>query len=275
MDEVLLQKLADGVLTLTLNRPAQRNALTWDLMHRLVEALRDAAVNPGVRVVVLTGAATSFCSGGDLRSGEEYAPDDAIAAQWRNEPIWRSLEQRSAIVQRYTMAAVLLHTMPKPTLAMVRGAAAGAGLCLAAACDLRVASDTAFFTTVFGAAARSGDYGGSYFLTHLLGSAKARELYLLGGKVDAQEALRLGLVTRVVADADLETEAHALASRLAHGPTVAYGYMKKNINAAETSSLQEVIELEILHMLRCSQSEDGKEAGRAFREQRDPVYRGY
>jgi 2-(1,2-epoxy-1,2-dihydrophenyl)acetyl-CoA isomerase len=275
MSEVLLKKFDAGVLVLTLNRPEQLNALTWELMRRLQEALEEASVDPAVRVVVLTGSGRGFCSGGDIRSREQLDLDDPISVSCSGDPVWRSYEMRVSQVMRLSAAPLLLHTMPKPTIALVHGAAAGAGLCLAAACDFRIAADSAIFTTAFANAARSGDFGGSYLLPRLIGAAKTRELYLLSEKINAQEALRIGLVNSVVPRASFESVALALAKRLAKGPAAAYRYIKRNLNAAETMTLSEIIELETHHMLRCSETEDAKELVNAVREGREPVFRGY
>lgn len=272
MSDVLLVDTRRGVRWLTLNRPDRLNALTWELMRRLHEELELAAVDPSVRVVVLGGAGRGFCSGGDLRGAVDH--DDPVAREWSGSPQWQTQEQRALQVQRHHAATLLLHTMGKPTIAMVHGAAAGAGLCLAAACDFRVASEAAFFTTVFVNFARSGDYGGSYLLTHLVGPARARELYLLGDRVPADEALRMGLVTRVVPADRLQVEVETFAERLAAGPPIAYFYIKKNLHAAQTRTLAEVLEMESHHMMRCSASEDAREAALAARESRDPRYTG-
>jgi 2-(1,2-epoxy-1,2-dihydrophenyl)acetyl-CoA isomerase len=164
--------------------------------------------------------------------------------------------------------------MPKPTIAMVRGAAAGAGLALAMACDLRIASDTAKFTTAFAKVGYSGDFGGSYFLTRLVGTARARELYFTAELLDASRALATGLVNRVVPDADLERETLELAARLAKGPRIAYRYIKRNMNAAESGTLAELLDLEAWHHSRTGATEDHREAARAFVEKREPVFRG-
>jgi 2-(1,2-epoxy-1,2-dihydrophenyl)acetyl-CoA isomerase len=164
--------------------------------------------------------------------------------------------------------------MPKPTIAMVRGAAAGAGLSLALACDIRIAGDTARLGTAFSRVGYSGDFGGSFYLTQLVGTAKARELYFTGDVVDAHQALALGLVNRVVPDTMLEEETMALAARLAAGPRVALRYMKRNMNAAESGTLHEVLDLEAWHHTRCGLTEDHREAARAFVEKRAPVFRG-
>jgi 2-(1,2-epoxy-1,2-dihydrophenyl)acetyl-CoA isomerase len=275
MNQSIYSKLEDAVLTITLNRPDQLNALTWEMMRLLRDTLEEASVDPGVRVVVLTGAGRGFCSGGDIRSREQLDAADPVSAKWSEDPVWKSLEMRTSQILRLSTSPVLLHTMPKPTIAMLRGPAAGAGLCLAAACDFRLAGDSAVFTTAFVNAARSGDFGGSYLLQQLVGPAKARELYLLGEKINAHEALRIGLVTRVVPDDVLATETLEFAHRLSHGPAAAYRYMKRNLNAAATMSLAQVIELETQNMLQCSQTEDAKELGKAAREGRTPVFKGY
>ena len=167
-----------------------------------------------------------------------------------------------------------LHEMPKPTIAMVRGPAAGAGLSLALACDLRVAGEAAKFATAFARVGYSGDFGGSYYLTQLVGTAKARELYYTAEVIDAREALALGLVNRVVADDRLEEETLGLAGRIARGPRIAYRYMKRNLNAAESGTLDELLNLEAWHHTRTGQTEDHREAAKAFVEKRAPTFKG-
>jgi len=275
MSSILFSQQVEGVLTLTLNRPEQINALTWELMRLLNEALEDASVDPGVRVVVLTGAGRGFCSGGDLRSREQIDPEDPVSVRWSEDPVWQSVGMRASQVRRLSQSPVLLHTMPKPTIAMLRGPVVGAGLCLAAACDFRIASETASFATAYVRAARPGDFGGSYLLPRIVGPAKARELYLLGDKVAAEDALRIGLVNRVVPDAALEQETRAFADRLDRGPPVAYRYIKRSLNAAESMTLEQVIEFEAYNMMQCSATEDAREVLRAMRDGREPKYRGY
>jgi 2-(1,2-epoxy-1,2-dihydrophenyl)acetyl-CoA isomerase len=167
-----------------------------------------------------------------------------------------------------------LHEVPVPTIAAIRGPAAGAGLSLALACDLRVASETARLITAFRNVALSGDFGGSWFLTKLVGPAKARELYFTADRVEAEEALSLGLVNKVVPDDELESAAMELAKRLADGPRVALSYMKKNLNAALTQPLAQVLDMEAVGHSRCSWTEDHKEAAAAFVEKRQPVFQG-
>ena len=168
----------------------------------------------------------------------------------------------------------LLRTMGKIVIAAVNGPAAGAGLSLALACDLRLAARSARFRTAFAAVGFSGDFGGSWSLTRLVGTAKARELYYLNPLIDAEEALRLGLVTRVVDDDALASDAHSMAASLAQGPRVAFAYMKRNLHAAETEPLQTVLDMEALGQARTGMTEDHKEAARAFVEKRAPVFHG-
>src|SRR5262249_11844636 len=185
-----------------------------------------------------------------------------------------TLEERAQALRARMETSRWLHEMPKPTIAMVRGAAAGAGLSLAMACDLRIASDNARFATAFARVCYSGDFGGSYYLTRLVGTAKARELYFTADILDAGGAAALGLVNRVVPDADLEQQTRALAARIARGPRVAYRYMKRNMNAAESGTLAELLDLEAWHHSRTGETEDHREAARAFVDKREPVFKG-
>jgi 2-(1,2-epoxy-1,2-dihydrophenyl)acetyl-CoA isomerase len=169
----------------------------------------------------------------------------------------------------------LLHEMPKPTLAVIPGPAAGAGFSLALACDLRIAAEDAKLTTAFSRVGLSGDFGGSYFLTYLVGAAIARELYFTGRVLLGQEALELGIVNRVTTAEDLEQEANSYAAELAALPTLAVGYMKKNLNAALKGSLSDVLDGEAIHMIRTFETEDHKKAAQAFLEKRAPEFSGH
>jgi 2-(1,2-epoxy-1,2-dihydrophenyl)acetyl-CoA isomerase len=165
--------------------------------------------------------------------------------------------------------------MPKPTIAAIPGAAAGAGLSIALACDLRVMAEPAFMTTAFARVGFSGDYGGTYFLTKLVGAAKAREMYFLSDRVDAAEALRLGLASRVVPAEALAAEALALAARLAAGPRVALAYLKETLNRAFSGGdMDDCLDLEATHHVHCGLTDDHKDAAKAFVEKRPPVFRG-
>src|SRR4051812_31747917 len=208
----LLAQLDEGVLTITLNRPEARNAMSGEMNDALAKTLAWAELDGSVKVLVLTGAGKGFCAGGDVKGmnsrneggGDGGGIDAAI--------------HRQRVNQRAT--AGKLFKMPKPTLAALPGAAAGAGLGLALACDLRVMASSAILTTAFAKVGFSGDYGGTYFLTQLVGSAKAREMYYLSDRISADEALRLGLTNWVVEPDQLQAKAAEIAARLAAGPTV-------------------------------------------------------
>ena len=262
----LQARVQDRVAILTMNRPERRNALSSEMLAGLEAALREAETASDVGCVVLTGTGGAFCAGGDVKNmasggggGPQRTLDEAIHSQ--------RLSQRAT--------AGRLWAMPKPTVASLPGAAAGAGLSLALACDLRIAAENAILTTAFAKVGFSGDYGGTFFMTQLVGAAKARELYLLSERIDAKEAEHLGLVNRVVAESALEEQTLALASRLAHGPTVAYRYMKENINRALTGAgLEEGRDLEATHHVHTGLTEDHRDAARAFVEKRTPVFKG-
>jgi 2-(1,2-epoxy-1,2-dihydrophenyl)acetyl-CoA isomerase len=261
MPHELLESVSDRVATLTLNRPDRLNALSTPMIDALLEALPRLAADPQIAVVVLTGAGRGFCAGGDVKSMAEGS------SQLGLEDAVQRLRGKMEISR-------LLHEIPKPTIAMVNGPAAGAGLSMALACDLRIAAQSARFITAFVNVGFSGDFGGSYFLSKLVGTAKARELYYTGEPLDAAAALALGIVNRVVPDAELAGAAMTLAARLARGPGIALGLMKQNFNAAETGSLSELLDLEALRQVKTAKTEDHHEAARAFVEKRPPIFRG-
>jgi 2-(1,2-epoxy-1,2-dihydrophenyl)acetyl-CoA isomerase len=262
----LLAALDDGVLTLTLNRPEARNAMSRAMNQALQQQLAAAELDPAVKCIVLTGAGKGFCAGGDVK-GMAAAGDGTVGALTIDEAI-----HRQRVNQRAT--AGKLFKMPKPTLAALPGAAAGAGLALALACDLRIMATSAIMTTAFARVGFSGDYGGSYFLTQLVGSAKARELYFLSDRVGADEALRLGLTNWVCAPDELAARTREIARRLASGPTVAYRYMKENLNRALAGEVDDCMDLEATHHIHCGQTEDHREATQAFVAKREPVFKG-
>lgn len=262
MNDMVLQKLDRGLLTITMNRPDRRNALNPDMTRGLVDAARRAAEDHDVRAVLLKGAGGTFCVGGDVKSmAEGRAP--------------LPFEAKRVNLRRGMEVSRILHQMAKPVVAQVDGAAAGAGLSIALACDLRVASESAKITTAFAKVGLSGDYGGTYFLTQMLGSAKARELYLMSPVLTAQEALSLGMVSKVVPDAEIDSAAHELALSLAQGPSVTLGYIKTNINNAESLSLETCFDAEAIHHTRCGDTADHKEAAKAFVEKRKPAFQGH
>jgi 2-(1,2-epoxy-1,2-dihydrophenyl)acetyl-CoA isomerase len=261
----LLATLEGGVAVLTMNRPERRNALSPAMLQALGKTLEICESDPEVGVVVLTGAGGAFCAGGDVKGMAERNADGPL-------PDIDTRIHAQRLSQRAT--AGRLYKMPKPTLAAIPGAAAGAGLALALACDLRVASDKAIMTTAFARVGFSGDYGGTYFLTRLVGTAKAREMYFLSERVDMKEAQHLGLVNWVVPADQLEKKTLEIAHRLASGPRVAYRYMKENLNRAAAGEWDECLDVEATHHIHTGMTEDHKEAARAFVEKREPVFKG-
>jgi 2-(1,2-epoxy-1,2-dihydrophenyl)acetyl-CoA isomerase len=262
----LLAELQDGVAVLTLNRPDARNAMSGEMNEALQWMLAQCELDPEVRCIVLTGAGKGFCAGGDVK-GMAASGDGTVGARTIDQAIH---EQR--VHQRGT--AGKLFKMPKPTIAALPGAAAGAGLSLALACDLRIMASSAIMTTAFARVGFSGDYGGTYFMSQLVGSAKARELYYLSERVNAEEALRLGLTNWVCEPAELQARTMDVAMRLAKGPTVAYRYMKENLNRALAGDVDDCLDLEATHHVHCGQTEDHRNATKAFVEKREPTFNG-
>lgn len=264
--EDLLATLDDGVAVITLNRPAARNAMSGEMNAALQKCLADFELDPAVKCIVLTGAGKGFCAGGDVKgmasAGSGSASDRTIDAAIHNQ----RLNQRAT--------AGKLFKMPKPTIAALPGAAAGAGLSLAMACDLRIMASTAIMTTAFARVGFSGDYGGTYFMTQLVGTAKARELYFLSDRISAEEALRIGLTNYVCEPEELMDKTMEIANRLAKGPTIAYRYMKENLNRALAGEVDDCMDLEATHHVHCGQTQDHRDAVKAFVEKKEPVFTG-
>lgn len=265
MFDQLIETFEDGIATLTMNRPEARNALTADMLAALSAAAQRLALDPAVRLVVITGAGAAFCAGGDVKGFVARAGDGVQAP---------SFDTRVNGLRAGMELARLLHDMPKPTLAVIPGPAAGAGLSIALACDMRIAAEGAKLTTAFSKIGASGDYGGSYFLTHLVGPAKARELYFTADVITGAEAAALGIVNYAVPADTLAAEATKLARKLAALPTVTIGYIKRNLNVAEHGTLAEVLDIEAIHMVRTMETDDHKAAALAFVEKRTPVFKG-
>lgn len=262
----LAANLADGVLTLTMNRPEARNALTGEMLEALAAQLAQAEFNDEVRCIVLTGAGKGFCAGGDVKAMADPQGGDSVS----DAPDRHIHRQRQ--MQRAT--AGRLFVIPKPTVAVINGAAAGAGLALALACDLRIMSSEAILTTAFSRVGLPGDFGGTYFMTQLVGAAKARELYFLSARVDAKRALQLGLVNWTCEPSALDEEGEALARRLAKGPSIAYRYMKENLNRAMSGDMGECLDSEAIHHIHCMLTHDHTEAAAAFVARRKPIFTG-
>jgi 2-(1,2-epoxy-1,2-dihydrophenyl)acetyl-CoA isomerase len=256
-DQTVLVSDREGVRTITLNRPDALNAFTRQLHIELAEALRNAEREPEVRVLVLTGAGRAFCAGQDLKEADGDQP--------RLSGLLRS---------HYNVLIRRLRTIEKPIIAAVNGVAAGAGLSLALACDLRIASEAASFVTAFSAIGLVPDSGGLYFLPRLIGWPKATELFLTSDKVSAQDALGLGLVHRVVPAEGFEDAVHAYADRFARGPSLAYGLIKRGLNRSLVSDLDAMLELEAQYQEIAGRSEDFREGVAAFIAKRQPEFKG-
>src|ERR1700724_917075 len=257
----LIETIEDGIATLTFNRPERMNALSTPIMEGLPPGLPRLAARPAIRVIVLPGGGRAFCAGGDVKSMAEGGEQ-------------RSAAEATARLRSRMEVSRILHELPKPTIAMVNGPAAGAGLAFALACDLRIAGTSTRLVTAFVRVGFSGDFGGSFFLTRLVGTAKARELYFTGRPVDAQEALSLGLVNRVVPDDQLADATMELARSLAQGPQIALSLMKRNMNRAESAGLAELLDTEAANMVLSARTEDHREAAKAFVEKRAPIFTG-
>ena len=258
-DHLIFEK-SNGVALLTMNRPEARNAMSGEMNQAMQEVLAEVELDKEIRCVVLTGAGKGFCAGGDVKgmasSGDGTVGDNTID----------SAIHKQRVHQRATSGK--LFKMPKPTIAALPGAAAGAGLSYALACDLRLMSSSAIMTTAFAKVGFSGDYGGSYFMTQLLGSAKARELYYLSDRITAEEALKLGLTNWVCEPDALMEKTMEIANRLASGPSVAYRYMKENLNRAMHGEVDDCLDLEATHHIHCGQTEDHRNATKAFVEKK-------
>jgi len=262
VSESILHSYDSGVFTITLNRPEKLNAFAEDMRERLLDAIGLAETRPGVRVVVVTGAGRAFCAGGDIgfmramRSAENGA------------------EEIHALLEAGSRAVARLAALPVPTIAALNGVAAGAGANLALACDLRIASDRASFGETFVKIGLQPDWGGTHHLPRLVGLSKALELAWLGDVIDAPEALRIGLVNRVVPHADFEGAVRDWATRLASAPQSAVRAIKHTMRAGANASLEACFALEDDAQMALWRSPDVTEGLEAFAERRDPVFEG-
>jgi 2-(1,2-epoxy-1,2-dihydrophenyl)acetyl-CoA isomerase len=266
----LLGRIDQGVAVLTMNRPERRNALSGAMTEALARVLAKLEVDDNVGCIVLTGAGGAFCSGGDVKAMADRPQDGGQGAS--RGPTLDERIHLQRLNQRATSGR--LYEMPKPTIAALPGAAAGAGLSLALACDLRYAAEDAVLTTAFARVGFAGDYGGTWFLTRLVGPSRARELYYLSTRIGAAQAETLGIVNAVFPADKLEGEVMAIAQRLANGPRVAFRYMKENLNRAIFGELGECLDMEAAHHIRTGLTEDHREAAAAFVEKREPTFRG-
>lgn len=262
--EELQCTLSERVATITLNRPHARNALSDTLSPALRTLIQTCADSPDVGAVLITGAGQAFCAGGDVKGMGGRGTGPTL-----------SDEQRVAQLQdRQRRLTGALYHLPKPTMAALPGPAAGAGLSIALACDLRLAASSASMVTGYARIGLSGDYGITWLLHHLVGPARARELLFEGRKIDAATCATLGLVNRVVADDRLQAEAFALARQLANGPAVALAMIKRNLLEAPQQSFLEALDAEADRLVACARTEDHREAVQAFVERRPAVFVG-
>jgi enoyl-CoA hydratase/carnithine racemase len=258
--EKLLCRVESAVAVVTLNDPDNRNPLGWDLRPLLRDLIERIARDAAVRCLLLTGAGQAFCAGGNAKAmaSDEQPP----------------LEERIRRIRRESEVVALIHEMPKPSIAALPGPAAGAGFALALACDLRIAAESASMLTAFKRLGLPGDFGGSWLLTQLVGPARARELYFTSRRLPAAECERIGLVNRIVPDAELMHEAMSLAKELTEGPPIAYRWMKDNLVRAQHADLRTCLAEEAERQCWAAETEDFREATRAFVEKRPPRFRG-
>lgn len=261
----VLHDLSDGVATITLNRPDRRNAMSEPMIEGLGELLRDSAGDPRVRALVLTGAGRAFCAGGDVQQFDADGGEGGGADEVDPAAVAEQVRHQELTVGR-------IDTFPKPVIASLPGAAAGAGLGLALAADLRIGTPRTVMATAFAAVALSGDFGVTWLLHHLVGPARARELLLLNPRLDGQTCLDLGLVTEMVPEEALAARTHEVARRLADGPSVALGHIKQSLREAPFQTLSEAMRAEVPRHKECGLTEDHVEAARAFVEKRPPVF---
>jgi 2-(1,2-epoxy-1,2-dihydrophenyl)acetyl-CoA isomerase len=258
---LVLEKHEDGVATLTLNRPEKMNALSTDLAVALNESLANVSIDKNIHAVVLTGAGRAFCAGGDLTEIWKGRQENSVADL---EPLLRAGMQ----------AVLKIRTMRQPVIAAVNGAAAGAGMNIALAADIRFASGVAIFGQNFAKVGLFPDYGGTYFLPQLVGPAKAAEMFYTGEMIDAKTALQLGLVNRLFSAEQLEAEAKTFAKNLVHGPRMASRALKQVLFGNQRAELVRALEYEVEEQMKCFASDDCAEGLRAFFEKRKPNFQG-
>lgn len=260
----LLAVIRDRVAVLTLNRPQARNAISKSMKAAWVELIKRFADDQDVGAVLITAAGSAFCAGGDVKGmGQSPATGEA------------TFEQRVADLRADQRTLIGdLFAVRKPTVAALPGPAAGAGLALALACDIRIAAQSTILTTSYARVALAGDCGIAWLLTRLVGVARARELMLLSERIDARRAEAMGLLNRVVTDSELAETSFALAASLAQGPTFAFSCMKDNLDHAVETGLLQSMDYEAENLIKTELTFDHKEGVRAFAQKQKPVFRG-
>ena len=266
----LLARIEGNVGVITFNRPERRNALSNPMYAGFARVLPQFAIDPEVRVVLLTGAGNAFCAGGDVKGMNE-----ANQAGGRREGRPEGFDDNVDFLRNsQRQVSLALHQFPKPVVAAVPGAAAGAGLSIALAADIRLAAERAIFVTAFANVGASGDFGGSWFLTQLVGHSKAKELYWTSPRLSSADALDLGIVNQVLPDDGFDAAALEWCHGLANRAPIAQRLMKENINRAVTCDLATALDGEAPNMIRAMRTDDHKEAAAAFVEKRSPVFHG-
>ncbi|HPU50910.1 MAG TPA: enoyl-CoA hydratase-related protein [Burkholderiaceae bacterium] len=260
----LLCEIREGVALITLNRPEARNAMSPELTPALSRMIKERGEDPRVGALLITGAGTAFCAGGDVKGMGDNSSQKSL-----------SDEERSAgMIERHRRLTGALVAVRKPTIAALPGAAAGAGLAIALACDIRVAAKSAFVSAGYSKIGLSGDYGVAWLLTRAVGSPIAREMMFTSDRVDSARGERIGLFNRVVDDARLQEEAFALARSIAQGPAVALRLIKDNLDEARDIDHDTALTREAQRLVKAAHTEDHREAVRAFVEKRKPVFTG-
>jgi enoyl-CoA hydratase/carnithine racemase len=262
----LLCVIRDRVAIITLNRPEARNALSDRLTPALRTMIRTCGENPDVGALLITGAGTAFCAGGDVKGMGAHRDPKKLAMSFD--------EKVADLQERQRLLTGALVSVRKPTIAALPGPAAGAGLAIAMACDIRLAAESAFVSTGYLRVGLSGDYGIAWLLTRLVGTARARELMFTSEKIDAARCAAIGLVNRVVPDAKLRDEAFALAKSMAEGPAIALRYMKDNLDEALSFDFATARDHEAERLIRTTMTSDHREAVQAFIEKRKAVFKG-
>ena len=261
MENHILIENTNNILNIKFNRPDSKNAITRSMFEQLLSTLEECKENHHLKAIFLSGAGDAFSAGGDVKD---------MASKEDNS----SLEEKTNSLRRIMGVSELLYNLPIPTVAIINGPAAGAGFAIALACDIRVATNNAKFITAFSKIAFSGDFGGSYFLTKIIGTAKARELFYFSDVVDAKKASDLGIVNKLVDNDKLEKYTEDLRIKFQNLPPIAIKYMKKNLNIAEIGDLNLSLNQEALHMMICSETEDHKNAAKAFVNKEKVVFKG-
>ena len=264
-DDLVLSNISDRVATLTFNQPKKLNALSPEMEFSAIEILKKWSLDPDIGAIVVTGSGGAFSVGGDI-SKMDKAGGGLLHGN--------TIEQNIDGLRREQELSWLLFTMPKVTIAAVNGHAMGAGMAIAMACDLRIASDKAKFGTAYAKVALGGDFGITWLLTQYVSAPKAKELLFLGENISAMEAQRIGLINRAISEENFAYEVQNIALRIAHGAQVSYRYMKENVNLSITSDFYEMLNREAESHLRCARTEDFKEGVQAFIEKRQAKFTG-